>query len=277
MAIIPEFFRDAVVAFGVDNPKGERNWVGTGFLVGMKRKEDPNRSDVFIITNKHVVKEKKLLFVRFNYADTVGAEDLSMPLIDEVGNKVFTEHPVDEVDVVAIRINTQIIEQHKLRSKWIDIDDHALTLEKMKETGVEEGSLVYALGFPLNLQKDVPIKAPICRLGCISRVADAFIDPKSATDFLVDAQTFPGNSGGPIISRPEVFGITGTPYNSNACLIGVLSAYIPYFEPLISIQTGRQRMLQEENSGLTIVHPVDRIYEVIQLEKWRVQKRNEAR
>ena len=275
MAIIPEFFKDAVVAFGTDNPKGERIWVGTGFLVGMKRKEDPNRSNVFIITNKHVVKNMNSLFVRFNYAESVGTEDLLMSLKDEKGNKTYTEHPVEEVDVAAILINTQVIEQHKLKSKWIDIDEHALTLEKMKETGVEEGNLVYALGFPLNLQKDIPIKAPICRLGCISRIADAFINPKAATEFLVDAQTFPGNSGGPIISRPEVFGITDTPYNSNACLIGVLSAYIPYLEPLISIQTGKQRMLQEENSGLTVVHPVDRIREVIELEKWRIGKQRE--
>ena len=34
------------------------------------------------------------------------------------------------------------------------------------------------------------------------------------------------------------------------------------------MQTGRERMLQEENSGLTIVHPVDRIKEVVEME-WR--------
>ena len=136
----------------------------------------------------------------------------------------------------------------------------------MKQTGVEEGCLVYALGFPLG-QVDT-IKAPICRLGCISRIMDAFLMQNKNPTFLVDAQVFPGNSGGPIVSRPEYMSIQNTPTNDKANLIGILSQYIPYQERLYSLQTGRERMLQEENSGLTIVHPVDRIKEVVEME-WR--------
>ena len=62
--------------------------------------------------------------------------------------------------------------------------------------------------------------------------------------------------------------IQNTPTNDKANLIGILSQYIPYQERLYSLQTGRERMLQEENSGLTIVHPVDRIKEVVEME-WR--------
>ena len=156
----------------------------------------------------------------------------------------------------------------KDKSIWssFDLEDHALTLSQMKSTGVEEGSFVYALGFPMNLVD--AIKAPICRLGCVSRVMDAFIRQKGHPTFLVDATVFPGNSGGPIINRPEEISITDTPSNSSANLIGILSEYIPYQETLYSRQTGRARMIQEENSGLTVVHPVDRIKEVVELE-WK--------
>lgn len=68
--------------------------------------------------------------------------------------------------------------------------------------------------------------------------------------------------------------INGTPSNTSANLIGILSAYIPYRETLYSKQTGRDRMVQEENSGLTIVHPVDRIKEVVELEWERIEKQN---
>ena len=88
---------------------------------------------------------------------------------------------------------------------------------------------------------------------------------------MADAQTFPGSSGGPIISRPEHISISGTPNNDRANLIGILSAYIPYRETLYSRQTGRDRMIQEENSGLTIVHPVDRIKEVVEIEWSRIK------
>lgn len=265
MAIIPPFFMDAVVALGIERPDKKKHWVGTGFLVGRAEKDTPDRSTIYIITNKHVVKDQMSLFVRFNGVGNTGVKDLTLTLINSSGMKVFSEHPSPVVDVVAIQIIPQVIINNKLSLSFFSLENHALLLEQMKNTGVDEGNLVYALGFPMNLVNE-SVKAPICRLGCISRVADAFVAPNRAVSFLVDAQTFPGNSGGPIISRPEYISIDGTPKNTSANLIGILSAYIPYRETLFSRQTGRDRMIQEENSGLTVVHPVDRIKEVVELE-----------
>ena len=181
---------------------------------------------------------------------------------------MYSSHPNEGSDILTFQIRPETLLNDKSIWGAFDLEDHALTLEQMKETGVEEGSLVYALGFPMNLVED--IKTPICRLGCISRIMDAFILKQGTPLFLVDAQTFPGNSGGPIVSRPEHIAITGTPVNSNANLIGILSAYLPYRDTLISQQTGEARMIQTENSGLTIVHPVDRIKEVVELEWQRL-------
>ncbi len=51
-----------------------------------------------------------------------------------------------------------------------------------------------------------------------------------------------------------------------AKLLGVLSAYISYKDVLISQQTRETKMIQTENSGLTVVYPVDRIKEVVLLD-----------
>ena len=274
MAIIPDFFMDAVVALGIPISGGKKHWVGTGFLVGRKEKEHPDKSTVYIITNKHVVKDQNLLYVRFNNSESVGVRDLPMSL--KVNDELlYTAHPLKNTEIVAVQILPHVIVDNKLRLSFMDIDDHAITLQQMKETGVDEGSLVYAIGFPMNLVNDT-VKAPICRLGCISRVADAFVSPKTAETFLVDAQTFPGNSGGPIISRPEFISIQGTTHNEKANLIGILSAYIPYRDTLVSQQTHQPIMVREENSGLTIVHPVDRIKEAIELEYKRVCEKSNS-
>lgn len=270
MAIIPSFFMDSVIALGVMGADGQKHWIGTGFLMGRKETDEPAKSTVYIITNKHVVSNHEELFVRFSTANTNGVRDLPMRLLDH-GHKMYTEHPMQHTDVVAIQILPQKIIENQLVLHFFDKDDHALTLEQMKNTGVNEGNLVYALGFPMNLVNNT-VKAPICRLGCISRVADAFVNPQNAEMFLVDAQAYPGNSGGPIISRPELISIEGTPNNTRSCLLGVLSGYIPYRDTLISQQTGQSIMIREENSGLTIVHPVDRIKEAIELEWNRVEK-----
>lgn len=69
-----------------------------------------------------------------------------------------------------------------------------------------------------------------------------------------------------IISKPEnIYTAIGVNYMP-AKLLGVLSAYIPYRDVLISQQTQETKMVQTENSGLTIVYPVDRIKEVVLLD-----------
>lgn len=266
MAIIPDFYKDAVVALGIDGSDGKRHWVGTGFMVGRLEEGSTDRYTIYILTNKHVVKGFSSLLVRFNNAESVGVKDLEMPLIEN-GKKLYAEHPNEESDIVAIQILPGVIIANRLKLSFLKLEEHALTLEKMQRTGVDEGTLVYTLGFPMNLMNE-KIKAPICRLGCISRIADAFVAPDKANDFLVDAEVFPGNSGGPVFNGPEVVSIEGTSCNGSCNLIGILSAYVPYRELLYSKQTDSVRMIQEENSGMTIVHPVDRIKEVVELE-WR--------
>lgn len=275
MAIIPSFFLDAVVALSVESVNNEKHCIGTGFIVARKEKNNPELSTYYIVTNKHVIQNQRYIYVRFNSLGETLVKDYRVDLYDENNMPTFSAHPHDKTDVIAFQILPQTLINDKSIWGAFDLDDHALILEQMHSTGVEEGTLVYALGFPMDLVDT--IKAPICRLGCISRVKDAFVLKKSTPTFLVDAQTFPGNSGGPIISRPEPVSIGGTPHNSSANLIGILSAYIPYRETLYSQQTGNARMIQEENSGLTIVHPVDRIKEVVELEWKRIEQQNAQR
>lgn len=267
MAIIPSFFMNAVVALGIELPNKNKHWIGTGFIVGRKEKDNPKLSTHYIITNKHVIKNQSKVYVRFNSNSESYVKDYQIDLFDANGLPAFSAHTDEKTDVIAIQIIPQTLTNDNSIWGSFDLEDHALTLEQMKSTGVEEGTLIYALGFPMNLVED--IKAPVCRLGCISRVYDAFLLAKKGNPiYLVDAQTFPGNSGGPIVNRPEQASITGTVHNDTTNLIGILSSYISYRDTLVSQQTGEAQMIQTENSGLTIVHPVDRIKEVVELE-WK--------
>ena len=45
----------------------------------------------------------------------------------------------------------------------------------------------------------------------------------------------------------------------------MVSSYLPYQEIAVSTQTGRQRMIFEENSGLGIVMPHDAIQKTIKI------------
>jgi len=264
MAVIPNRFMNSIVAIGVSNDGTTKQWIGTGFIVSLKGNDDSESATFYIVTNKHVVNSHRNIYVRFNALEGDFVKDYEIVLTD--GKTCFySTHPNDTADVIALQINPETLIKDK--SVWgsFDLDNEALSLEEMHNSGVAEGNLVYSLGFPMNLV-DI-IKAPICRLGCISRFFDAFLKRNETPTFLVDAQTFPGNSGGPIISRLEA----SEKKDNEVKLVGILSAYIPYETPLINAQTNRPAMILQENSGLTVVHPVDRIREVVQLEYKRVK------
>jgi len=59
--------------------------------------------------------------------------------------------------------------------------------------------------------------------------------------------------------------ISGTKAYSKASLIGMVSGYVPYQDVAYSLQTKRPRVIFEENTGLAVVVPVDRIAEVVEL------------
>ena len=263
MAGIEKRFLNSVVALGISAPtptdKDHKHWVGTGFLVGFHHEND----EIYLITNKHVVQDQNILYIRFNTLDGAPANDFPLPIKDEKGVVLFSFHPNPQIDIVAVSLNLDFLKSNNSSFDFYDLEKDTYTLEQMENNQLHEGSLVFALGFPMNLV-DQDRQYPICRLGCISRISNAF-DVENAVDFLVDAQTFPGNSGGPIVSRAEC-----ATSNQKMTLLGIVRAYIPYQEALYSIQTGRQRSLMEENSGLTVVHPVDRILEVVKSEHERI-------
>ena len=86
---------------------------------------------------------------------------------------------------------------------------------------------------------------------------------KTSDTFLIDANVFPGNSGGPVVLTPEVTAIAGTKSHAAAKLIGVVQEYLPFVDVAVSQQTGRIRATFEENSGLSPVIPIDRVEETI--------------
>ena len=263
MVGIEKRFLNSVVALGVSvptpNDSNHKHWVGTGFLVGFHRDND----EVYLITNKHVVQDQTILFIRFNTLDGASANDFPFRIKDEKGLIQFSFHPNPHIDIVAVSLNLDFLKSNNSSFDFYDLEKDVYTLEQMESNQLHEGSLVFALGFPMNLV-DQDRQYPICRLGCISRISNAF-DVENAVDFLVDAQTFPGNSGGPIVSRAEC-----ATSRQKKGLLGIVRAYIPYQEALYSMQTGRQRSMMEENSGLTVVHPVDRILEVVKYEQTRI-------
>ena len=95
----------------------------------------------------------------------------------------------------------------------------------------------------------------ISRTGIIARLRDAL--ERTNNDFMIDSMIFPGNSGGPVINKPEIISIEGTNSVPSPYLIGIVASYLTYTDTAVSKQTGQSRVVFEENSGLAVVIPAD--------------------
>lgn len=256
VAIIPKFFFDTVVALGVKKDN-EIKWIGTGFLVG--RKETNSEAyTIFLITNYHIVENKDNIFVRFNQKNFEECRDYNV-ILEDSGKELYSKH--ENADIIAIQISPAVLRENNSEYSWFALDKHSLEIKQMQATDVAEGSIVYSLGFPINMIGNNR-KNPLCRIGCISRISDLFENYES-DEYLIDLQTIPGNSGAPVINRPENLCIEGTTHNQTANLIGIISGTIDYSEKCEEPYCAKAH---EKNSGFAIVHPVDAIKEVVERE-----------
>jgi hypothetical protein len=139
-------------------------------------------------------------------------------------------------------------------------DEHAADISKLRAIGVSAGDGTFVLGFPMNLA-GVVRNYVIVREGIIARISEML--DQTSPSFLVDSFVFPGNSGSPVIIKPEITSIQGTQANRTAYAIGIIHGYRTYRDVAISEQTHRPRIVFEENSGLAEVIPLDRVNETI--------------
>jgi hypothetical protein len=273
MALLPPPFLDAVTAIGVGDDPAKRSWVGTGFLYGRfdKQVDDKSKSyNVFLVTNKHVLEDMRQIYLKFNSANDASSKDYAVDLIAKNGKHLWIGHPEAHVDVAALTINASMLKQELRKYAFFQSDAHVFASDQLKSEGVSEGDNVFVLGFPMGMV-DQERQYVICRTGIVARIRD-FLEDK-ATDFLVDATVFPGNSGGPVILRPEMASLAGTKAISKASLIGIVKSYVPYHDVATSQQTRKARIVFEENCGLAAVEPVDHILTTVDLAMKRAKNR----
>lgn len=264
MSLIPERYLDSVVSIGylksIWNSDTNENvfnidWQATGFIVGYpvrKITENEKGYHLFLVTCKHVVKDRKHVHVRFNRNHELKAEDLtviSTPTKD--GISAWIGHPKEHVDIAVFGLPLKRFTDHSLQYSFFT-EHQIMKVKSLREYGILEGHSVFTLGFPLGMVH-TDRKHVFVRGGIISRIRDLFEGKFNA--FFVDTPTFPGNSGSAVITKSEITSIEGKPLNKS-CLIGITTDFIQQ-QPVSDYSDG-------DNIGLTIVQPVDRIIETIE-------------
>ena len=217
--------------------------IGTGFLVASQN------DHMLLVTAKHVISDnngkiKEGLVYRINLKEEKSTIIDDMGLIKLGGGNWFLSKTSD----VAVRFMP-----HNQKSDILKIPAKFF----LKKESVEPGTPALILGFPMGLRSE-EYATPIVRRAVVAL--------KEKTYFIVDGFAFPGNSGGPVLYMPahQIGMIKLNNYKSEQMLLGIISAYIPYKDTAVSLQTKRPRITFEENSGLTVVIPSDDILKLME-------------
>jgi S1-C subfamily serine protease len=274
MALIPPSYLDCVVAIGVPNEEDKPFWVASGFLYGyfVEITENGQQAyDVYLVTNRHVFEGRSKVYLRFNPVGSEAARQYLIDIVDNDGKPIWRTDENPDIDVAIVQIDAQSLQAEGIQFSVFQSDKHCANTQMMEELGITEGDFVYVLGFPMGLVGGER-NFVIVRSGIVARVRDAIAHVNN--EFLIDTFIFPGNSGGPVVSKPEVTSIRGTRSQNKAYLIGVVTGYIPYKDIAVSQQTGKPRIIFEENSGLAAVHPIDFVGRIITSQRSEVEDQN---
>jgi hypothetical protein len=113
---------------------------------------------------------------------------------------------------------------------------------------------IYVFGYPasIGLQQapQIDYNAPLLRKGIVSGLNSA------NKTIVLDALTFHGNSGGPVLE------VTHEGFVTHFFIIGVVSQYVPVAETWINTAQGYGNV-QIYNSGYSIAEPMDPVLELI--------------
>lgn len=201
--------------------------IGTGFLVDFNQK-------THLITNKHVIDNLDDFYVIFTGSEIIDNRYLRISNRNSQYHRTHY-HENDDVDVAMIEIKEELLLFSKTTK--IKISTQSMKISEMREKDFREGTEVLVLGHPMNISK-FNNYYPVVRGGIISQISNLFEKNYTIKTILLDAFTFPGNSGGPVVIN----------YRNVNHLIGIVSSYI---SP------------DGKNVGITNIFAFDHIFELL--------------
>lgn len=280
MALMPPKYLQSVVALGIkSSPQlmaktGEpMEAIATGFLYGYPR--SGTRSDetegfaLWLVTCKHVIQDvfnagHDEVLVRFNKASNAGMQTFRIILHSDEG-PAWTLH--QKADVAVIPASWPDLESKGVQWETFATGRNALLRESQFLARLQEGDEVYIAGFPIGWRTGRQ-DYPIVRHGVLAQI-QGWLNHDHDT-FLVDGSGFPGNSGGPVVTKPQAIAVAGHQIQwSTSWLVGMVSER--RFSKIDTNKYAEIRIEVEETADLIEVVPMDAIDEAISLAMQRMR------
>lgn len=264
---IPSQVKEIVTFIFVRTPNGKLKPNGTGFFVGVKDDQNPEKMYGYLVTAKHVIQDKEngyylSIFIRLNKLSG-GAEFIEIPLKGKNAPSIFI-HDDKDVDIAVLPVlpNKEIYEFKVLQEEMLT------TLEIFRQMNIREGDEVFFTGlFPQFFGTNR--NYPIVRFGRVAMITEEKVpwENKLLDLYLIESQSFGGNSGSPVFfylgatRKPGVL-VLGPP---KLLLAGVMKGSFLGTLKLKKMQVSERRNIwvPMENAGIAAVVPAYKLYEIL--------------
>lgn len=164
-----------------------------------------------------------------------------------------------ERDVALLPLDPERVEGDAIRCETFDLWGGALESGHLRYRGIGEGDDVLVLGFAPERGRLRPVT--MVRKGIVARIQD-FYGRRSPT-FLVEATTFAGNTGSPVVIRPA-HGKRGQPLtHPRPHLIGIVSDCLPNPDGPVRHDDEGRTMLVRVHTGLVRIVPIDAVLKMV--------------
>ena len=216
-----DHWRLSTFSFGVvDKDQNKHDFsrvIGTGIFVATA----PDKG--YFVTAKHVFDDPsknwhpKNVHLRFGWQERQSVYDYlgtTLALVDSTGKQLWLASD-DGADIAALPV---VMSELALTS---DVQPHAIFLADIAtKDALFEGASLVILGYPGIVGNEYLVRS-IVRAGIVAWLSP---DDPYGKPFLIDANIYPGNSGGPVIKIPT--GITkegGFSVGGKVSLLGIVS------------------------------------------------------
>lgn len=270
MALLPPKYLNAVVAIDPPSSPDEIDEItgqpvqpsASGFLYAYPKLGTMGKTNadfrLWLVTCKHVIEHmkganKSEIMVRLNKSVQEEMQTFRIDLRKGRGPD-WTEHST--ADVAVIPTSPEDLESKELQWEIFAAGRNTLTRKKAAQAGLSEGDEVFMIGFPPGWR---PGKQdyPIVRHGVLAQVRGWFSGNHNT--FLLDGSGFPGNSGGPVVTKPQIMDVHESLVVNSSLLIGMVS------ERTFSEALRDSKETVIETADLVVVTPMDAIDETIEL------------
>jgi len=239
---------------------------GTGFFISVKMENKPNRIVGYFVTARHVLQDESGNFL----------SRIVLRLNKLNGTATYTEYPINPENIFTHTDDTVDIAVIPMTPSPSEVDykfiPHNLisTQKTIKDLQIEEGDDVFFTGL-FTSYMGTNQNHPILRFGKVALLTDEKIEwkekgkpPMSTNLYLMECQSFGGNSGSPVffnlspIRKPGKISVGGT----TTYLAGVVrGSFLKGSE--IQEQQTIDKPLFFENIGISAVTPAYKINEIL--------------